>query len=292
MSLAQWALWGVCLALLGALVVLSRGPARWLFGAGFVADVVAKAGHVLVLFDAPKPLSVAWITGALSWHERAAYHVDVMLVSLWPFGCCALAWWAFCGPKANGPDGAEPPQSESYTGVDDGSDSRGSMAGIVPTVKAQKANGPDESEPPGRVSTGEVQHRGPREGLEGQLPGALSMTLGSHAVKAILASWLIFSLAMAVLFPLPRGMTQHVLHAVYLALAALSALSLMLGWSRRRERGAVAASWLFAGQVVVALIGPFIKSPFEPGGWDVARWGYCTLFLLLLVRHVLWLRPR
>ena len=242
MSLAQWTLWGVCLALLGALAVLARGPVRLLFGAGFVADVVAKAGHVLVLFDAPKPLSVAWIVGALSWHERAAYHVDTALVSLWPFGCCALAWWAFCGPKANGPDETEPPQSESYTGVDDGSDSRGSMA------------------------------------------------LGSIAVKAILAAWLIFSLAMAFAFPLPKGWTRPILHAVYIACAALSGLGIMLGWPRRREPDAVVASWLFAGQVAVALVGPFVRAPWEPGGWDVARVAYITLFSLLLVRFVR-LRP-
>lgn len=243
MSLGQWALWGVCVALLGALAVLARGPVRLLFGAGFVADVVAKAGHVLVLFDAPKPLSVAWIVGALSWHERAVYHVDTALASLWPFGCCALAWWAFCGPrKANGPGGTEPPQSESYTGVDDGSDSRGSMA------------------------------------------------VGSIAVKVIFAAWLAFSAGMALAFPLPRGWTAPILHAVYIACAAISGLALMLGWLRRREPDAVVASWLFAGQTAVALVGPFVRAPWEPGGWDVARVAYVTLFSLILVRFVR-LRP-
>jgi hypothetical protein len=216
-----------------------------LFGAGFVADVVAKAGHVLVLFDAPKPLSVAWIVGALSWHERAAYHVDTALVSLWPFGCCALAWWAFCGPKANGPDETEPPQSESYTGVDDGSDSRGSMA------------------------------------------------LGPLAVKAILAAWLIFSLTMAFAFPLPKGWTAPTLHVVHITCAAVAGLAAMLGRRRRRERPAVVASYLLAGQLAVGLVGPFAKgAPWEPSGWDVARVGYTTLFLLLLVQHAAWLRPR
>lgn len=251
MSLAQWALWGVCLALLGALVVLSRGPVRMLFAAGFAADVVAKAGHVLVLFDAPKPLSVAWITGALSWPERVAYHVDTTLLASWPFGCCALAWWAFCGPRqAEGPDRSEPSSSRRYASP--------------PSHSADAAPGPDD--------------------------GRGTMRLGPHAVKALLAAWLIFSLAMALAFPLPRGWTQPILHAVYLGCAALSGLVLMLGWPRRREPDAVVASWLFAGQVAVALVGPFVRAPWEPGGWDVARVAYITLFSLLLVRFVR-LRP-
>ena len=261
MSLAQWALWGVCLALLGALVVLSRGPVRLLFAVGFVADVVAKAGHVFVLSDAPKPLSVAWITGALSWPERAAYHVDVMLVSLWPFGCCALAWWAFLGPqKAEGPDRSEPSSSSPAS---DGDQKH--------TARVARPDSP-------ALSAGHRQ-------------GAVSVRIGSHAVKVIFAAWLIFSAAMAVLFPLPRGWTQTILHAVYLGCAALSALALMLGWPRRREPDAVVASWLFAGQAAVSIVGPFVRAPWEPGGWDVARVGYITLFSLLLVRFVR-LRPR
>ena len=281
--------------MLGALAVLARGPSRLLFGAGFVADIVAKAGHVLVLFDAPKPLSVAWIVGALSWHERAAYHVDTALVSLWPFGCCALAWWAFCGPKANGPDETEPPQSESYTGVDDESDSRGSMTAGPLAVKAQKANGPDEAEPLGRGFRGGlgVRCRGPSGTDGGQLPGTRSMTLGPLAVKAILAAWLIFSLTMAFAFPLPKGWTAPTLHVVHITCAAVAGLAAMLGRRRRRERPAVVASYLLAGQLAVGLVGPFAKgAPWEPSGWDVARVGYTTLFLLLLVQHAAWLRPR
>lgn len=99
---------------------------------------------------------------------------------------------------------------------------------------------------------------------------------------------------MAIAFPLPFGWTSPVLHAWHVAMAALSGLAIMLGFSRRREPTAVVASWLFAAQAPIALLGPFVRGrPWDADGdWDLARVGYCAIFALLCIRYVFWLRSR
>lgn len=264
MSLGQWILWGTCVGLLAALAVLARGPVRLLFAAGVVADVVVRLGQVFVLEGAPKPFAGL---------ARGVYGVEVGLVALWPFGCCALVWWVFLGPqKAEGPDRSEP-------------SSRG-VGSAPPGPHAEGVGFGNDREQLG------TPRRSPTSPLRGPRSTGPESTAGPLAVKVTLAAWLAFSAAMALWFPLPRGMTAKVLLAVHVGMVALSALPMMLGWSRRRERPAVVASWLFAGQTAVALVGPFVREPWEPGGWDVARVGYVTLFLLLLAQYAAWLRPR
>lgn len=258
MSPWQWTLWGVCVALEVALAVLafrlgrSHRMVAWLFVAVAVANVAVRLGQVFVLDGATKPFAGL---------ARGVYHVETALVAWWPMSCCALAWWAFCGPRqAEGPDRSEPSSSRQHAPSLSTSADAASSLGV-----------PEDTR---------------RDGPE-------RMRLGSIAVKVILAAWLIFSAAMAVLFPLPRGMTAPILHIAHITCAAVAGLAVMHGRRRRRERPAVVASYLLAGQLAVGLVGPFAKgAPWEPSGWDVARVGYTTLFLLLLVQHAAWLRPR
>lgn len=249
MSRAQWLLWSACVgaelaALVLAVVVARRDrahrPVAALFALAVVADVVVRLGQALVLEGAPKPF-----VGL----ARAVYHVETALVTAWPAGCAALAWWAFTG-KAKGPRGAVPASPES-------DEARSSSHG--------------EAEPRAVGTQGAV---------------------GSLAVKLLFAAWLAFSVGMAAAFPLPKGLTQPVLHGAHVACAALAGLAIMLGWRRRRERPAQVAAWLFATQTAIAIVGPFARAPFEHDGWDVARWVYLTIFALLAARHAFWLRSR
>lgn len=155
----------------------------------------------------------------------------------------------------------------------------------------QKTKGEDHPSPRACRDHGVNRTPQPSPDEGGVAPGACQPHAGP---VAILAAWLAFSVAMAIAFPLPRGWTAPILHVAHVALAALSGLAVMLGFSRRREPAAVVASWLFAAQAPIALLGPFVRGrPWDTDGdWDLARVGYCAIFALLCIRYVFWLRSR
>ena len=86
-------------ALAGAVRRPRSRPLVTLLAFALASDVAVRAGAVLVLAGAPRPLA-GW---PLAW-----WRVETALVTGWPAALAVVAWWVFAGPqKPNAPDSSE-----------------------------------------------------------------------------------------------------------------------------------------------------------------------------------------
>lgn len=114
------------------------------------------------------------------------------------------------------------------------------------------------------------------------------MPLRPTARRVVVAAWVAAVLALAAAFPLPRGWTAPALHVGVIAASAAALGAVPGAWRRSWSAAHVAMLVVAVVELAVALVGPWVRSPFTT--WHLAHVGYVVGFGTLAALQAVWLR--
>lgn len=233
--------------------------------------------------------------------RRVGYHVSVALSLGWPAALAAAAWRAFGATKGERPE----PKSEPSSCPDRALPPMRGRGARSPSTSASRV--PDSTPiacahslvPRGAAQDELPQRTDPRAlgpaKLSSTLRALLAPVNGSrrtHPTDILAAVYLGAVVGLAGCYPLPRGMTAHVLTVWQVACVGLAVLAIARAWRRPWSRAAVCVGLLVAVELTLTVLGPWAHDVFRD--WQrLARVPYLFAFgALAVVMGVWWRRGR